>query len=56
MKVNAVVYLHYDIEQHIEGSVLPRNFITGDNVPGFLKKCGHLKKKNGDIVGKMVEQ
>ena len=28
-------------------SVLPRNFITGDNVPGLLKKWGHLRKKWG---------
>ena len=28
-------------------SVLPRNFITGDNVPGVLKKWGHLRKKWG---------
>ena len=28
-------------------SVLPRNFITGDNVPGLLKKWGHLRKKRG---------
>ena len=28
-------------------SVLPRNFITGDNVPGLLKKWGHLTKKWG---------
>ena len=28
-------------------SVLPRNFITGDNVPGLLKKWGHLRKKLG---------
>ena len=28
-------------------SVLPRNGITGDNVPGHLKKWGHLNKKWG---------
>ena len=28
-------------------SVLARNFITGDNVPGLLKKWGHLRKKLG---------
>ena len=28
-------------------SVLPRKFITGDNVPGLLKKWGHLRKKWG---------
>ena len=28
-------------------SVLQRNFITGDNVPGLLKKWGHLRKKWG---------
>ena len=28
-------------------SVLPRNFITGYNVPGLLKKWGHLRKKRG---------
>ena len=33
-------------EQHF-CSVLPRNFITGDNVPGLLKKWGHLRKKWG---------
>ena len=30
-----------------ESSVLPRNFITGDNVPGLLKKWGHLRKRWG---------
>ena len=30
-----------------KASVLPRNFITGDNVPGLLKKWGHLRKKWG---------
>ena len=30
-------------------SVLPRNFITGDNVPGLLKKWGHLRKKWGHL-------
>ena len=29
-------------------SFLPRNFITGDNVPVLLKKCGHLRKKCGN--------
>ena len=29
------------------GSVLPKNFITGDNVPRLLKKWGHLRKKWG---------
>ena len=33
--------------QVIPCSVLPRNFITGDNVPGLLKKWGHLRKKWG---------
>ena len=28
-------------------SVLPRNFITGDNVPRLLKKWGHSRKKLG---------
>ena len=28
-------------------SVLPRNFITGDNVPGLLKKWVHMRKKQG---------
>ena len=32
---------------HITYSVLPRNFITGDNVPVLLKKWGHLMKKWG---------
>ena len=31
-------------------SVLPRNFITGDNVPGHLKMWGHLRKKRGHCV------
>ena len=33
-------------------SVLPRNFITGDNVPGHLKKWGHLRKKAGTLCEK----
>ena len=32
-------------------SVLPRNFLTGDNVPGLLKKWGHLRKKWGHCGG-----
>ena len=39
-----VVYLCSSI------SVLPRNFITGDNVPGHLKMWGHLRKKQGHCV------
>ena len=31
-------------------SVLPRNFITWDNVPGHLKMWGHLRKKRGHCV------
>ena len=31
----------------VGSSVLLRNFITGDNVPGHLKKWGHLNKKRG---------
>ena len=34
----------------LAGSVLPRNFITGDNVPGHLKMWGHLRKKRGHCV------
>ena len=30
-----------------QASVLPRNFITGNNVPVLLKKWGHLRKKWG---------
>ena len=39
----------------INGSVLLRNFITGNNVPRLLKKWGYLRK-NRDIVGKMTGQ
>ena len=43
------------VEKYELSSVLPRNFITGDNVPGLLKQWGHLRK-SGDIVGKMMGQ
>ena len=36
---------HFNMLQ--DRSVLPRNFITGDNVPGALKQWGHLRKKWG---------
>ena len=45
-------YYNNDI---VNSSVLSRNFISGDNVTGHLKKWGHLRK-SGDIVGKMMGQ
>ena len=40
-------FLHKKLKRKYMQFSLPRNFVTGDNVPGLLKKWGHLRKKWG---------